>query len=62
MKFFLVMSEKEVPQKSQMPILITCGGGSGIVQSTQMLVLKSEQVKLQKENLCLKKQNDILLR
>ncbi|XP_042667809.1 centromere-associated protein E [Centrocercus urophasianus] len=56
-----VMSEKEVPQKSQMPIPITCGGGSGIVQSTQMLVLKSEQVKLQKENLYLKKQNDILL-
>ncbi|XP_031464724.1 centromere-associated protein E [Phasianus colchicus] len=56
-----VTSEKEVPQQSQMPMPITCGGGSGIVQSTQMLVLKSEQVKLQKENLHLKKQNDILL-
>ncbi|XP_019381631.1 PREDICTED: centromere-associated protein E isoform X3 [Gavialis gangeticus] len=54
-----VMSEKELPQASQVPL--TCGGGSGIVQSTQMLVLKSEQVKLQKENLHLKKQNDILL-
>ncbi|NXJ09275.1 CENPE protein, partial [Odontophorus gujanensis] len=54
-----VMSEKEAPQQSQMPF--TCGGGSGIVQSTQILVLKSEQVKLQKENLHLKKQNDILL-
>ncbi|XP_021252505.1 centromere-associated protein E isoform X2 [Numida meleagris] len=54
-----VMSEKEAPQQSQMPL--TCGGGSGIVQSTQILVLKSEQVKLQKENLHLKKQNDILL-
>ncbi|XP_018861766.1 centromere-associated protein E [Parus major] len=47
------------PQQSQMPF--TCGGGSGIVQSTQILVLKSEQAKLQKENLQLKKQNDLLL-
>ncbi|XP_059578334.1 centromere-associated protein E isoform X3 [Alligator mississippiensis] len=54
-----VISEKELPQASQIPL--TCGGGSGIVQSTQMLVLKSEQVKLQKENLHLKKQNDLLL-
>ncbi|NXI63346.1 CENPE protein, partial [Anseranas semipalmata] len=54
-----VVSEKEAPQQSQIPL--TCGGGSGIVQSTQMLVLKSEQVKLQKENLQLKKQNDLLL-
>lgn len=56
-----VMSEKAAPQLSQMPMPITCGGGSGIVQSTQILVLKSEQVKLQKENLHLKKQNDVLL-
>ncbi|XP_035181738.1 centromere-associated protein E [Oxyura jamaicensis] len=54
-----VVPKKEAPQQSQMPL--TCGGGSGIVQSTQMLVLKSEQVKLQKENLQLKKQNDLLL-
>ncbi|XP_031963961.1 centromere-associated protein E isoform X3 [Corvus moneduloides] len=47
------------PQQSQIPL--TCGGGSGIVQSTQILVLKSEQAKLQKENLHLKKQNDLLL-
>ncbi|NXE39375.1 CENPE protein, partial [Ptilorrhoa leucosticta] len=47
------------PQQSQVPL--TCGGGSGIVQSTQILVLKSEQAKLQKENLHLKKQNDLLL-
>ncbi|NXV02842.1 CENPE protein, partial [Cettia cetti] len=47
------------PQQSQ--ISFTCGGGSGIVQSTQILVLKSEQAKLQKENLQLKKQNDLLL-
>ncbi|XP_054238811.1 centromere-associated protein E [Indicator indicator] len=54
-----VLLEKESPQQSQIPL--TCGGGSGIVQSTQMLVLKSEQAKLQKENLHLKKQNDVLL-
>ncbi|OWK55299.1 Centromere-associated protein E, partial [Lonchura striata] len=48
------------PQQS--PIPLTCGGGSGIVQSTQILVLKSEQAKLQRENLQLKKQNDLLLR
>ncbi|NWI17167.1 CENPE protein, partial [Crypturellus soui] len=54
-----VVSEKEAPQQPQMPL--TCGGGSGIVQSTQMLVLKSEQAKLQKENLQLKKQNDLLI-
>ncbi|XP_037991221.1 centromere-associated protein E [Motacilla alba alba] len=47
------------PQQSQIPL--TCGGGSGIVQSTQILVLKSEQAKLQKENLQMKKQNDLLL-
>ncbi|XP_062430902.1 centromere-associated protein E [Rhea pennata] len=54
-----VVLEKEAPRQSQIPL--TCGGGSGIVQSTQMLVLKSEQAKLQKENLQLKKQNDLLL-
>ncbi|XP_051474239.1 centromere-associated protein E [Apus apus] len=54
-----VVLEKEAPQQSQAPL--TCGGGSGIVQSTKILVLKSEQVKLQKENLHLRKQNDLLL-
>ncbi|XP_065547054.1 centromere-associated protein E isoform X2 [Lathamus discolor] len=53
-----VVPEKEDPQQSQMPI--TCGGGSGIVQSTQILILKSERVKLQKENSHLTKQLDIL--
>ncbi|XP_062492693.1 centromere-associated protein E isoform X1 [Pezoporus occidentalis] len=53
-----VVPEKEAPQQSQMPI--TCGGGSGIVQSTQILILKSERVKLQKENSHLMKQLDIL--
>ncbi|KAM9295927.1 centromere-associated protein E [Morus bassanus] len=50
---------EKAPKQSQIPL--TCGGGSGIVQSTQILVLKSEQAKLQKENLHLKKQNDLLL-
>uniref|UniRef100_A0A452GUH1 Centromere-associated protein E n=1 Tax=Gopherus agassizii TaxID=38772 RepID=A0A452GUH1_9SAUR len=54
-----VISEKDVPQESHMPL--TCGGGSGIVQSTHMLILKSEQAKLQKENLQLKKNNDLLV-
>ncbi|KAM6120403.1 centromere-associated protein E [Pterocles gutturalis] len=56
---FTVVLEKEAPQQSEKPL--TYGGGSGIVQSTQILVLKSEQAKLQKENLHLKKQNDLLL-
>ncbi|XP_050194004.1 LOW QUALITY PROTEIN: centromere-associated protein E [Myiozetetes cayanensis] len=51
--------KEATPQQSQIPL--TCGGGSGIVQSTQILVLKSEQAKIQKENLHLKKQNDLLL-
>ncbi|XP_051645571.1 centromere-associated protein E isoform X8 [Manacus candei] len=51
--------KEAAPQQSQIPL--TCGGGSGIVQSTQILVLKSEQAKIQKENLHLKKQNDLLL-
>ncbi|XP_075785794.1 centromere-associated protein E isoform X2 [Pelodiscus sinensis] len=50
---------KDIPRESSLPL--TCGGGSGIVQSTQMLILKSEQAKLQKENLQLKKQNDLLV-
>ncbi|XP_039397723.1 centromere-associated protein E isoform X2 [Mauremys reevesii] len=54
-----VISGKDVPQESHTPL--TCGGGSGIVQSTHMLILKSEQAKLQKENLQLKKNNDLLV-
>uniref|UniRef100_A0A8C6IS92 Uncharacterized protein n=1 Tax=Melopsittacus undulatus TaxID=13146 RepID=A0A8C6IS92_MELUD len=53
-----VVPENEAPQQSQTPI--TCGGGSGIVQSTQILILKSERVRLQKENSHLTKQLDIL--
>ncbi|NWR27384.1 CENPE protein, partial [Tachuris rubrigastra] len=55
----VIVLKEAAPQQSQVPL--TCGGGSGIVQSTQILVLKSEQAKIQKENLHLKKQNDLLL-
>ncbi|NWW70794.1 CENPE protein, partial [Climacteris rufus] len=51
--------KEAAPQQSQIPL--TCGGGSGIVQSTQILFLRGEQTRLQKENLHLKKQNDLLL-
>lgn len=51
------MLKEADPQQPQ-----TCGGGSGIVQSTQILVLKSEQAKLQKEIVQVKKQNDLLIR
>ncbi|XP_074848090.1 centromere-associated protein E [Carettochelys insculpta] len=53
-----IISGKDVPQESHVPL--TYGGGSGIVQSTHVLILKSEQAKLQKEILQLKKQNDLL--
>ncbi|XP_028599463.2 centromere-associated protein E isoform X2 [Podarcis muralis] len=47
---------------SQVPLAITCGGGSGIVQSTQLLVLKSEHAKLEKEHAQLKKKLEIMLK
>nr|XP_034968217.1 centromere-associated protein E isoform X1 [Zootoca vivipara] len=47
---------------SQAPLAITCGGGSGIVQSTQLLVLKSEHAKLEKEHAQLKKKLEIMLK
>ncbi|XP_034298093.1 centromere-associated protein E isoform X1 [Pantherophis guttatus] len=53
-----VMSNKDLPQ----PFLpITCGGGSGIVQNTHILVLKSEHAKLEKEYAQLKKEHELLL-
>ncbi|XP_058049106.1 centromere-associated protein E [Ahaetulla prasina] len=53
-----VMSNKDFPQ----PCLpITCGGGSGIVQNTHILVLKSEHAKLEKEHAQLKKEHELLL-
>ncbi|XP_045394766.1 centromere-associated protein E-like [Lemur catta] len=39
---------------------LTCGGGSGIVQSTKALIMKSEYVRLQKEISKLKQQNEQL--
>ncbi|CAI5784574.1 centromere-associated protein E isoform X4 [Podarcis lilfordi] len=47
---------------SQVSLAITCGGGSGIVQSTQLLVLKSEHAKLEKEHAQLKKKLEIMLK
>ncbi|XP_053259915.1 centromere-associated protein E [Podarcis raffonei] len=47
---------------SQVPLAITCGGGSGIIQSTQLLVLKSEHAKLEKEHAQLKKKLEIMLK
>ncbi|XP_070289306.1 centromere-associated protein E isoform X2 [Myotis yumanensis] len=40
---------------------LTCGGGSGIVQSTKALILKSENVRLKKEISKLKQQNEQLV-
>ncbi|XP_048189555.1 centromere-associated protein E isoform X2 [Perognathus longimembris pacificus] len=39
---------------------LTCGGGSGIVQSTKALILKSEYIRLEKEISKLKQQNEQL--
>ncbi|XP_055484148.1 centromere-associated protein E [Psammomys obesus] len=41
---------------------LTCGGGSGIVQSTKALILKSEYLRLENEMSKLKKQNDQLIK
>ncbi|XP_033015459.1 centromere-associated protein E-like [Lacerta agilis] len=55
----LITSHKD---NSQEPLAFTCGGGSGIVQSTQLLVLKSEHAKLEKEHAKLKKKLEIMLK
>uniref|UniRef100_A0A5F8GEU8 Centromere-associated protein E n=1 Tax=Monodelphis domestica TaxID=13616 RepID=A0A5F8GEU8_MONDO len=39
---------------------LTCGGGSGIVQSTKALILKADRVRLEREILKLKQQNEYL--
>ncbi|XP_060088631.1 centromere-associated protein E [Heteronotia binoei] len=54
-----IMCSQDIPQP---PLSITCGGGSGIVQNTQMLVLKSEHVKLQRELGQLKKERELELK
>ncbi|XP_057562606.1 centromere-associated protein E isoform X1 [Hippopotamus amphibius kiboko] len=47
-------------QPSNKPL--TCGGGSGIVQSTKALILKSEYIRLEKEVSKLKQQNEQLIK
>ncbi|XP_078250754.1 centromere-associated protein E isoform X2 [Pogona vitticeps] len=53
-----VIASKDLPQTS---LPITCGGGSGIVQNTQVLVLKTEHAKLEKKYSQLKKEYDLVL-
>ncbi|XP_016014593.2 centromere-associated protein E isoform X3 [Rousettus aegyptiacus] len=55
-----IISENTDPQPSNKPL--TCGGGSGIVQSTKALILKSEYVRLEKEISKLKQQNEQLIK
>nr|XP_014350547.1 PREDICTED: centromere-associated protein E [Latimeria chalumnae] len=54
----IMVEDDEQQLVSQLPA--TCGGGSGIVQSTAILVLKSEKWKLEKEVQLLKKKNEQL--
>ncbi|KAJ7327081.1 hypothetical protein JRQ81_016840 [Phrynocephalus forsythii] len=53
-----VTTNKDLPQTS---LPITCGGGSGIIQNTQVLVLKTEYAKLEKKCSQLKKELDFVL-
>lgn len=53
-----VVSQHIDSQPSNKPL--TCGGGSGIVQSTKALIMKSEYVRLQKEISKVKQQNEQL--
>nr|XP_019594443.1 PREDICTED: centromere-associated protein E isoform X2 [Rhinolophus sinicus] len=55
-----MVSEDTNSQPSNKPL--TCGGGSGIVQSTKALILKSEYVRLEKEISKLKQQNEQLIK
>ena len=41
---------------------LTCGGGSGIVQNTKALILKSEYVRMENEISKLKQQNEQLIK
>lgn len=41
---------------------LTCGGGSGIVQSTKALILKSEYIRMENEISKLKQQNEQLVK
>nr|XP_033812697.1 centromere-associated protein E [Geotrypetes seraphini] len=55
-----MLPEREQPHPSNLPL--TCGGGSGIVQNTAMLVLKSEKTSLEKQLAQQKKKHDRQLR
>uniref|UniRef100_A0A8D2B5N5 Centromere-associated protein E n=1 Tax=Sciurus vulgaris TaxID=55149 RepID=A0A8D2B5N5_SCIVU len=55
-----IISEPSDSQPSNKPI--TCGGGSGIIQSTKALILKSEYRRLEEENSKLKQQNEQLIK
>ncbi|XP_032031099.1 centromere-associated protein E isoform X2 [Hylobates moloch] len=55
-----MISEHTDPQPSNKPL--TCGGGSGIVQNTKALILKSEHIRLEKEISKLKQQNEQLIK
>lgn len=56
-----VLSEHIDTQPSNKPL--TCGGGSGIVQSTKALILKSEYIRwARKEVSKLKQQNEQLMK
>uniref|UniRef100_G3TJU7 Centromere-associated protein E n=1 Tax=Loxodonta africana TaxID=9785 RepID=G3TJU7_LOXAF len=55
-----VVSENVDSQPLSKPI--TCGGGSGIVQSTKVLILKSEHMKLENEMSKLKQKNEQLIK
>ncbi|XP_047574077.1 centromere-associated protein E isoform X4 [Lutra lutra] len=55
-----IVSECTDSQPSNKPL--TCGGGSGIIQSTKALILKSEYIRLEKEVSKLKQQNEQLIK
>ncbi|XP_053453331.1 centromere-associated protein E [Nycticebus coucang] len=54
-----MVSEHDDSQPSNKPL--TCGGGSGIIQNTKALILKSEYLKLEKKISKLKEQNEQLM-
>lgn len=59
LNYFPVMPSRDIPQQR---LSITCGGGSGIVQNTEMLVLKSEHAKLERKVSQLQKEHEMVLK
>ncbi|XP_069878478.1 centromere-associated protein E isoform X1 [Dipodomys merriami] len=55
-----MVSEHTHSQPTSKPL--TCGGGSGIIQSTKALILKSEYIRQEKEISKLKQQNEQLIK